>query len=255
MNALRTASGAPVRRGTCLLALFVLLECVSLGQQVPTAPRVGNDVWQVPHSGNLMPHFEPVNGRQLLCVDGSPFTVLAVEIPWWDLIYGKYKETETAYDHLYPAAEKIGLNALKVPVKWSMIEPEKGVYDFSYVDHARAMADKYHLKLVLNWFGHNASGDGTIYANLTGNLYAPMYIVKDEETYPRAVDGNDVVHHNVASYWIRRITDAGAEVYPIPFFHNYVGGQLADWMVGGARGEDVQTYLTNCPHISFIGVN
>jgi hypothetical protein len=93
-----------------------------------------------------MPHFEPVNGRQLLYVDGSPFTVLAVEIPWWDLIYGKYKETETAYDHLYPAAEKIGLNALKVPVKWSMIEPEKGVYDFSYVDHARAMADKYHLK-------------------------------------------------------------------------------------------------------------
>jgi hypothetical protein len=82
-----------------------------------------------------------------------------------------------------------------------------------------------------------------------------MYIVKDEETYPRAVDGNDVVHHNVASYWIRRITHAGAEVYPIPFFHNFVGGQLADWMVGGAPGEDVQTYLTNCPHISFIGVN
>jgi hypothetical protein len=337
MNALRMASGAPARRGTCFLALFVLLACVSLGQQVPAALRAGSDVWQVPHSGNLMPHFEPVNGRQLLYVDGSPFTVLAVEIPWWDLIYGRYKETETAYDHLYPAAEKIGLNALKVPVKWSMIEPEKGVYDFSYLDHARAMAEKYHLKLVLNWFGHYASGDGTIYANLTGNLYAPMYIVKDEETYPRAVDGNDVVHHNVASYdyepiiereiaafrafmqhikqvdsqthtilmiqveneiatfgvdrknpkmwrdhspaankrfaqhgfsddlkfstwdlsynWIRRITDAGAEVYPIPFFHNYVGGQLADWMVGGAPGEDVQTYLTNCPHISFIGVN
>src|SRR5205809_1916714 len=26
-------------------------------------------------------------------------------------------------------------------------------------------------------------------------------------------------------------------------------------MVGGAPGEDVQTYLQNCPHISFIGVN
>ena len=55
--------------------------------------------------------------------------------------------------------------------------------------------------------------------------------------------------------WIRRITAAGAEVYPLPFFHNYVGGKVADWMVGGAPGEDVETYLKNCPNISFIGVN
>ena len=41
----------------------------------------------------------------------------------------------------------------------------------------------------------------------------------------------------------------------MPFFHNYVGGKVADWMVGGAPGEDVQTYLDNCPNISFIGVN
>jgi hypothetical protein len=55
--------------------------------------------------------------------------------------------------------------------------------------------------------------------------------------------------------WIRRLTDAGAAVYPLPFFHNYVGGKVADWMVGGAPGEDVATYLKNCPNLSFIGVN
>jgi len=284
-----------------------------------------------------MPHFEVATGRKVLYVDGRPFTALGVEIPWWDLIYGRYKETETAYDKLYPAAEKIGLNTLKVPIKWSMVEPEKGVYDFSYVDHAKSMAEKHHLKLVLNWFGHYASGDGTIYGNLTGELYAPMYIVEDYKTYPRAVDADGVAHHNAASYdyepiieretrafrafmqhikdvdskthtivmiqveneiamfgfdrqnhklwrdhspaankrfadvgftddlkftawdlsynWIRRITDAGAEVYPLPFFHNYVGGKVAGWMVGGAPGEDVETYLKNCPNISFIGVN
>ena len=64
-----------------------------------------------------MPHFEEASGRKVLYVDGRPFTVLAVEIPWWDLIYGRYKETESAYDDLYPAATKLGLNALKVPVK------------------------------------------------------------------------------------------------------------------------------------------
>ena len=154
-----------------------------------------------------MPHFEEANEHKFLYVDGRPFTVLAVEIPWWDLLYGRYKETETVYDALYPAAAVIGLNTLKVPIKWSMVEPEKGVYDFSYVDHAKSMAEKHHLKLVLNWFGHYASGDGTIYGNLTGELYAPMYIVNDEKTYPRAVDGNGVVHHNAASYDYEPIID------------------------------------------------
>src|SRR5258708_2124833 len=184
------------------VALSVLLACAAVCQH--TSPGIAqhseSDVWQVPPSDNLTPHFEVANGRQLLYIDGRPSTVLAVEIPWWDLVYRKYKETETAYDYLYPAAEKLGLNALKVPVKWSMIEPEKGVYDFSYLDHAKNMAEKHRLKLVLNWFGHYASGDGTIYANLTGDMYAPMYIIKDEATYPRAVDGNGVVHHNAASY-------------------------------------------------------
>jgi hypothetical protein len=73
-----------------------------------------------------MPHFEEPNGRKILYVDGFPFTALAVEIPWWGLIYGRYKETEGTYDKLYPVAAKLSLNALKVPIKWSMIEPEKG---------------------------------------------------------------------------------------------------------------------------------
>jgi len=306
-------------------------------QMSAAAAATRTDSGRVPISQNLMPHFEEAEGRKILYVDGQPFTVLAVEIPWWDLIYGRYKETATAYDKLYPAAAKLGLNSLKVPIKWSMVEPKEGTYDFSYVDHAKSMAEQNHLKLILNWFGHYASGDGTIYGNLTGELYAPMYIVSDEKTYPRAVDGDGVPHHNAISYdyepiidreiaafrafmrhikqvdlqthtilmiqveneiavfgadrhnrklwrdhspasnrrfadnhftddlkysawdlsynWIRRITDAGAAEYPIPFFHNYVGGKAADWMVGGAPGEDVTTYLKNCPNISFIGVN
>jgi hypothetical protein len=316
--------------------IFTAQASFCLQAQSPS-PAGTPDVWQVPASQNMTPHFEEANGRRVLYVDGKPFTVLAVEIPWWDLIYARYRETETAYDTLYPAAEQIGLNALKVPIKWSMVEPERGVYDFSYMDHAKTMAEKHHLRLVLNWFGHYASGDGTIYGNLTGELYAPMYIVQDEKTYPRAVDADGIAHHNAASYdyepivereiaafrafmqhiklvdsqthtilmiqveneiamfgvdrhnpklwrdhspaankrfadngftddlkftawdlsynWIRRITDAGAEVYPLPFFHNYVGGKVADWMVGGAPGEDVETYLKNCPNISFIGIN
>lgn len=321
-----------------VFALFFTLAC-SCWANTPVTDRgsENQDSLGIPISQNLMPHFEEANGRKVLYVDGHPFTALAVEIPWWDLIYGKYKETQGVYDYLYPAAEKMGLNTLKVPVKWSMVEPERGVYDFSYVDHAKSMAEKHRLKLVLNWFGHYASGDGTIYRNFTGELFAPMYVVQDEKTYPRAIDADGNSHHDTVSYnypavieresaafrafmqhikqidaqthtiimiqveneisifgadrkntklwrdhspasdkvfhnkgftddlkysswnmsynWIRPITDAGAEVYPIPFFHNFVGGKLADWMVGGSPGEDVETYLRNIPNISFIGIN
>ena len=284
------------------------------------------------------PHFEQVDGRQVFYVDGHPFTVLTVEIPWVDLIYGRYHETLDAYDYLYPAAKALGLNALKVPIKWSMIEPEKGLYDFSYLDHVVGMARQHDLRLVLGWFGHYASGDGTIYRSLTGEVFAPMYVIEDEETFPRAVDAAGVSHHNAVSYdydpiievetaafrafmghikeidegtwtvlmvqveneiavfgsdrrnrklwrdhspasnkafqdggfaddlaysaqrmsarWIRSLTDAGNEVYPLPFFANFVSGnKLVDWMVGGAPGEDVATYLDNCSHLSFVGRN
>src|SRR6266513_1767000 len=176
----------------CLVFLLIVTNASPVRAQGPQPAIRSNaaGAWQVPLSSNLLPHFEQANGRKILYVDGRPFTALAVEIPWWNLIAGRYRETEGAYDYLYPAAEKIGLNALKVPIKWSMVEPEQGMYDFSYLDHAKAMAEKHHLKLVLNWFGHYASGDGTIYRNLTGELFAPMYIVNDEITYPRAVDAD-----------------------------------------------------------------
>jgi hypothetical protein len=301
----------------------------------PNQPRPS--ALSVPPSADLRPHFESVDGRQILYVDGWPFAALAVETHWADLIYGRYHETLHAYDYLFPAARALGLNAIKVPIKWSVVEPEKGVYDFTYLDHVKRMAEENGLRLVVGWFGHYASGDGNIYRNLTGEVFAPMYVIEDDETYPRAVDAAGVAHHNAISYdyepiiqvetaafrafmehikavdeetrtivmvqveneiavfgadrrnrqqwrdhspasnrrfeemgftddlrysawrlssaWIRRLTDVGAQAYPLPFFLNFVGGQIVDWMTGGAPGEDVATYMENCPNLSFIGLN
>ncbi len=296
-----------------------------------------SDPWCVEPSENRTPRVRETAGRRVLYVDGWPHVVLAVEIPWTELIYGRYPETLGAYDYLYPAARALGLNAIKVPVKWSMVEPEEGRYDFAYVDHARRLAEEHDLRLVLGWFGHYASGDGNIYRNLTSEVFAPMYVIEDEGTYPRAVDAEGQAHHNCISYaydpvieaevaafrafiqhvaetdgdqhtilmvqveneiavfgsdrrnraqwrdhtpaadrmfaeggwtddllfsawlmssrWVRPLTDAGHEVYPIPFFVNFVSGTLTDTVVGGAPGEDISTYLENCPHLSFVGRN
>ncbi len=323
--------------GISFAGLSLLLATTSVLSPAPQSAAPAAQTSVIPISQNLMPHFEAVAGRQILFVDGLPFTVLAVEIPWDQLIYGKYHETMGAYDYLYPAAEEMGLNALKVPVKWSMVEPQKGTFDFTYIDHARSLAEKHHLKLILNWFGHYASGNGNIYLNLSGQVFAPLDIVEDAEHYPRAIDADGVAHHAAISYeddaviereiaafrafmqhirevdsgthmilmiqveneiavfgadrqnrklwrdhspaanrlfaekgfdndlkysawrlssnWLRRVTDAGAAVYPLPFFLNFVGGTIQDWMVGGAPGEDVAAYLEDCPALSFVGLN
>ncbi len=70
----------------------------------------------------MTPHFEEANGRRVLYIDGKPFTVLAVEIPWWNLIYARYKETETAYDALYPAAGRLSGNSAMVSLLFRFIE-------------------------------------------------------------------------------------------------------------------------------------
>jgi hypothetical protein len=299
--------------------------------------NMNSSAFIIPESSSKLPHFEEVNGRRVFYVEGKPYTVLSVEIPWWDLIYGRYEETINVYDYLYPAAKALGLNTIKVPVKWSMVEPSKGTYDFSYVDHVKAMAEKNGLKVVLGWFGHYASGDGNIYRNLTGEVFAPMYVVEDEETYPRAVDKDGNVHHNCMSYaydaiidveteafkafmehikkvdedtrtiimvqveneiavfgadrqnrkmwrdhspasnkafedngftddlkysawsissrWIAKLTEEGNKIYPLPFYVNFVGGKLKDNLTGGSPGEDVATYLENCPNLDFCGLN
>lgn len=334
---LKLGEGFLIQRLALLEGLLICAALICVAELMLRAEWSGPESDPVPSSANQTPHFETARGKKMLFVDGWPFTALAVEIPWDQMLYGKYRETIQAYDYLYPAAEAIELNALKVPVKWSMVEPQKGVFDFTYIDHVKSMAEKHHLKLILNWFGHYASGNGNIYLNLTGQVFAPMDIIEDQEQYPRAIDADGVPHHAAISYeydaviqreiaafrafmkyirdvdsqthtiimiqveneiavfgadrqnrklwrdqsavanrlfaekgftddlrysawrmstnWLRRVTDAGAEIYPLPFFLNFVGGTIRDWMVGGAPGEDVATYLENCPALSFVGLN
>ncbi len=147
------------------------------------------------------PRFEQRGGKPVLVVDGQPFIALAVEIPWYHTSYGRYRETMGAWDYLYPAARRMNLNTVKVPVKWSQVEPRKGEFDFSYVDHVKRLAEANGLKLILGWFGHYASGRaGNLYRNLDNEVWAPMDIIEDERTYPRAVDADGKAHHNAISY-------------------------------------------------------
>lgn len=200
-----------------MIAMVVALAAVC--PQSSAQSGLHEEGWAVPRSSNLLPHFEKVHGHEQLFVRGAPFAMLATEIPWWNLRADSYRQDESVYDSLYPAAVRLGLNTLKVPIKWSMVEPKKDQYDFSYVDHALSQAKQNHLHLVLDWFGHYASGAGTIYQNLSGQMFAPMYIVQDENTYPRAVDGDGIAHHDAVSYDSDAVIDREAKAFKAFMLH------------------------------------
>lgn len=329
----------PFRAVVCALVSLVMFNPVSgHAQKAHNVPL--NALWQPPVSSNLRSHFEAVNGRKVWFVDGLPYTALGAETEWSKITYPDYRKTMGAYDYTFAAAAAIHMNMLKVPVKWSQIEPVEGQFDFSYVDHIRKMAERYHLKIALDWFGHYASGQGTLYSNKKGLMYAPLWIIDDPARFPRAVDGVGNIHQDAASYassaivtaeskafaalmdhirvvdskthtiiaiqvenevsvfggggrprdnpvywrdysaaanklyqsygftdalkftaweyskdWLNPVMESGAAAYKLPFFMNFVGGELESWMVGGSPGEDVGTYLKNIPPLTFIGLN
>lgn len=327
----------PFRAVVCALVSLVMFNPVSgHAQKAHNVPL--NALWQPPVSSNLRSHFEAVNGRKVWFVDGLPFTALGAETEWENIVYPHYRKTLGVYDYTYPAAAAMHMNMLKVPVKWSQVEPAEGQFDFSYVDHIRKMAERYHLKIALDWFGHYASGQGTLYSDKQGLMYAPLWVIDDPARFPRAVDAAGNVHQDAASYaspaivraeatafaalmrhiravdsrtntiigiqvenevsvfggrnrsnpvywrdysaaankfyqshgftdalkftaweyskdWLNPVMESGAAAYKLPFFMNFVGGELESWMVGGSPGEDVGTYLKNIPPLTFIGLN
>src|SRR5207245_10235057 len=105
-------------------SILISYVLATLSFLIPAVAQTGAiDPWQVRHSDDRMPHFEQADGCKILYVDGSPVTVLAVEIPWCDLIDGRYAETQHAYDDINPEARQMVMNARKVQVKWYMVQP------------------------------------------------------------------------------------------------------------------------------------
>lgn len=190
-----------ISRTCCLVGVLgMLLLRSSLLFAFPGQPSATPVLWAAPISQDHTPHFESVHGRKVWFVDGLPFTALGAETEWDQIVYPHYRQTMGVYDYTYPAAAAMHLNSMKVPVKWSQVEPREGEYDFSYVDHVRVMAQRYGLKVVFDWFGHYASGRGTLYSDMSGSMYAPAWVIDDPKRFPRAVDADGVVHEDAASY-------------------------------------------------------
>jgi beta-galactosidase GanA len=116
-----------------------------------------------------MPRLATEQGRASLIVDGQPFFVLGAQV---DNSSG-WPERLSA---VWPAAERMRLNTLEVPVYWEQMEPVKGTFDFSVVDAVLAQARAHKTRLVLLWFGTWKNGK---------MHYVPDWVKSDTKTYPR----------------------------------------------------------------------
>ena len=125
-----------------------------------------------------LPQLKKEQGRATLMVDGAPYVVLGAQV---DNSSGWPERLK----QVWPAAERMRLNTLEVPVYWEQIEPEKGKFDFSVVDDVLAQAREHKVRLALLWFGTWKNGK---------MHYAPEWVKKDTATYPRMKDrhGNEI---------------------------------------------------------------
>jgi hypothetical protein len=108
-------------------------------------------------------------GRATLMVDGAPYFLLGAQVDnssgWTDRL-----------SEVWPAAERLKLNTLEVPVYWEQMEPMRGTFDFTVVDSILAQARAHKMRLVLLWFGTWKNGK---------MHYVPGWVKSDTATYPR----------------------------------------------------------------------
>jgi beta-galactosidase GanA len=116
-----------------------------------------------------MPRLVQQQGRATLMVDGQPYFALGAQVDNSSGWPGRL-------DTVWPAAERMKLNTLEVPVYWEQMEPVHGTFDFSVVDAVLKQGRDHKVHLVLLWFGTWKNGK---------MHYVPDWVKSDTATYPR----------------------------------------------------------------------
>ena len=118
-----------------------------------------------------MTKIETVGNKQVLTLDGKPFPLLAGEVHNSDSSSPAYME------HIWEIADRLGMNALLLPVAWETVEPEEGSFDFSLPQALIMQARERNMRIVFLWFGSWKNAEC---------MYAPAWVKQDLKRFPRA---------------------------------------------------------------------
>ena len=92
--------------------------------------------------------------KTILEVNGRPFIALAGEVHNSDSSSPAYMEG------IWDIADRLGMNAVILPVTWEMIEPIEGTFDLSIPEALIRQAREWKKKIILLWFGSWKNADG-----------------------------------------------------------------------------------------------
>ncbi len=119
----------------------------------------------------MTPYLTQRGSRTVLIAEGKPFALLAGEVHNSDSSSPAYME------HVWEIADRLGMNALLLPVTWEMTEPEEGRFDFSVPRALIRQARERAMHIVFLWFGSWKNAEC---------MYAPGWVKMDPERFPRA---------------------------------------------------------------------
>jgi beta-galactosidase GanA len=126
---------------------------------------------------NAQTYLKTQGTTKQLYVQDKPFLILGGEL-------GNSSASSTAYmKPVWERVKKLNVNTILAPVYWELIEPEEGKFNFDLVGDLISNARKNNIKLVFLWFG--------AWKN-SMSCYAPYWVKKDQQRFPRAKDKNDV---------------------------------------------------------------
>lgn len=118
-----------------------------------------------------MPHLAAKDGRFALMVDGAPFLVLGGQA-------NNSSNYPSQLPKVWPAIAKMQANTLVMPVAWQQIEPQEGMFDFSFVDQLLAEARDHKVRLDLLWFATWKNN---------GPQYAPDWVKLNPGRFPHLI--------------------------------------------------------------------
>ena len=139
----------------------------------------------------MIPAIRDVGGVRTLVVDGEPFVILGAQCDIWRSTRQDEKVVE-----FIDAYREMNATAISFGIPWAKMEPERDLYDFSFLDWFIERTEAAGLKLVVNLFNSNVCGkceeltEGERYPQ-----YTPDYIKNDPEGFTRIVHNVDIEYH------------------------------------------------------------
>lgn len=145
-----------------------------------------------------------LNGSQkvVLRIDGKPFYMTNIQIRLDKLRY-YWGWDAAARDAIVARAAADGFNTVSLPIHWYEVEPKKNKFDWTILDEYVGLAQKYHLKMELLWFGQNSGGHVQWLGDPATNpvhLRTPDYVLYSPAPGSSATTSDYTIRRDMSNY-------------------------------------------------------